>query len=836
MRNKKIFLIFTILVLVCGLVSPILAGSLEDKNNNHLGQPFKYPDLPKEEHTPDYVFAGEPKVTVDRKGEAIIRFETVIPTSRAKIHYGLYLPEQEIKVPQYRVEVTEDLKKKSRSHAVIIGLRKFEKQKYDICNFKEKGGVICYRIEVSTPTMEDQSDFYDGRFRVDGDYYPLPCVIEGPFVDCLTKTSAIISWETDEPTMGTVEVNGKRYNDDSHSTHHEITVTGLSADTRCEYDVFSNSIKDFKSYHLKTAPDSKNSNFVFAHMSDSREGVGGGERACGGVNHHQLSRFMIDAYNNGADFVLFGGDLINGYTTNTEDYRMQLRSWKDVSEQIGCYIPIYEGMGNHEALMDAYDNIEFDKVDDDESKSAERVFAEEFVNPHNGPEAEDSMNGTAPTYDENVYYFDYANTRIISFNTNYGWCSNPEEYGGNLEGYVMDGQLEWIKEVLDDAKANSEIKHIFMFAHEPAFPNGGHLGDAQWYSGKKPYVIDRRDELWEAISNSGKVVAVFFGHEHNYSRMLIDGRTPVYLDGSSNQNFKYPVWQIVSGGAGAPFYAQQKAPWTKNVRYFYPGKNYCLIEVNGERASLKVLGDSGEVIDECPLKPILSYGIEATPIPYEYNTAWRQGIADDGSNWYISGKNCLYKTDEDYNVLEANLIPFGRHEKDGYDLGEMGYTHIGDIDYFSGLIYAPVEDASYKNAAFVIYKAENLIPIGYHKTSQSHMPWCAINPDKGCIYSSEFNSVDKIFVYNLDNFAPMKAIKLDRILQRVQGGVYHGEYLYISCDDERDYIYKINCENGKIVESFATDIGTEMEGITYQEDVIHFIDDGNYIYHHSLKT
>ncbi|VUT23657.1 MAG: hypothetical protein MOIL_00092 [Candidatus Methanolliviera sp. GoM_oil] len=116
------------------------------------------------------------------------------------------------------------------------------------------------------------------------------------------------------------------------------------------------------------------------------------------------------------------------------------------------------------------------------------------------------------------------------------------------------------------------------------------------------------------------------------------------------------------------------------------------------------------------------------------------------------------------------------------------------------------------------------------------MPWCAINPDKGCIYSSEFNSVDKIFVYNLDNFAPMKAIKLDRVLQRVQGGVYHGEYLYISCDDERDYIYKINCGNGKIVESFATDIGTEMEGITYQEDVIHFIDDGNYIYHHSLKT
>lgn len=88
-------------------------------------------------------------------------------------------------------------------------------------------------------------------------------------------------------------------------------------------------------------------------MSDCREGVGGGERGFAGVNYHKLSHFMIDAYNNGADVILFGGDLINGYTTSMDDYRMQLKAWKDATEQIGCYIPIYEGMGNHEALMDA---------------------------------------------------------------------------------------------------------------------------------------------------------------------------------------------------------------------------------------------------------------------------------------------------------------------------------------------------------------------------------------------------------------------------------------------------------------------------------------------------
>jgi hypothetical protein len=96
----------------------------------------------------------------------------------------------------------------------------------------------------------------------------------------------------------------------------------------------------------------------------------------------------------------------------------------------------------------------------------------------------------------------------------------------------MDNQLEWIKDVLDDTKNNPSIEHVFMFAHEPAFPNGGHLQDAQWYSGgdsaenedyvgnplDRAYVVERRDELWEAISQNGKVVAVFFGDEHNYNR------------------------------------------------------------------------------------------------------------------------------------------------------------------------------------------------------------------------------------------------------------------------------------------------------------------------------
>ena len=624
----------------------------------NLGKPFRYPAFPQKGVTPDYLLMDEPAVAMDGK-YAVINFETVKPVPGAKVYFGLYVPDQEIKVPQYRREAIEGLTGEGTEHTVKLKISKFEDPAYDLGNFAEKGGVICYRIELYN-SDKAASVFYDGRFRVDGEYNIVPCVTEGPFVDMVTTTSAVISWDASDETDGAVLIDDHLYTDGIVSTHHEIAVEDLTPNTKYDYDVFVDGVKDFRGYHFKTAPiDGK---FNFAVMSDSREGVGGGERSFGGVNYQKLSYLMQDAYNNGADFILFGGDLVNGYTTNATDFRMQLRAWEDAAEQVGCYIPIYEGMGNHEALMDAYDDgswygIEFDKPDDGTSKSAECVFAEEFVNPTHGPDPEDS---TAPTYRENVYYFDWGNTRMISFNTNYWWCNYPEDFGGNLEGYVMDNQLEWIKKVLDDAANNPLIEHIFMFAHEPAFPNGGHLGDAQWYRGGDPaknkdhdgnpldrtYVVDRRDELWGAISQNGKVVGVFFGDEHNYHRTLINEDTPVYLDGTSNPDFTNPVWHIVTGGAGAPFYAQQETPWTDWVESFYPCRHYCMIYVDGANITLKVTNDSGEIVDDCVLTPF-PHEIDANPGQTHLSWSTNDVYHTMTAMWFtqsLAGNRVLYDT------------------------------------------------------------------------------------------------------------------------------------------------------------------------------------------------
>lgn len=323
----------------------------------NLGHSFTYPTFSQKVYTPDYLLTGESRVTADAAGkEATIYFDTIYATPKASVYYGLYVPQQEIKVPQYRLHATEELTGKSTSHNVTIDLSKIENPKYDLCNFKENGGVICYRIELCNPDRAT-SAFYAGRFQVDGDYNLVPCITEGPFVNLVTTTSAIISWDTSEATTGAVEVCGRQYLDPNGSAIlREIPIVCLSQNTTYEYEILIDGVKTPRTYHFKTAPTSANENFKFAFMTDSRAGVGGGERAFDGTNYHTLSRFMVDTYNNGADFILFGGDLINGYTTNETGFRMQLKAWKDATEQVGCYVPIYESMGNHEALMDCYDD------------------------------------------------------------------------------------------------------------------------------------------------------------------------------------------------------------------------------------------------------------------------------------------------------------------------------------------------------------------------------------------------------------------------------------------------------------------------------------------------
>ena len=516
--------------------------------------------------------------------------------------------------------------------------------------------TIAYRLELYRKKKEDFRNlgFYDGlvSFALNQTHHiqQTVTVIEGPFVSLLTSddpSTALLAWQTDQPSTCLVHVHpatqdgignpapGARWtqkvSDDQSYYQHEMQLTGLNPDTTYHYSIHCQGSDGTDTsvgpYSFRTAPRPGQGRVRFAFVSDSREGVGGGEEAYMGHNAKALKYIAQDAFRRGAQFFIVGGDLVNGYTTATEDFRLQMRGWKQSFAGFWRSCPVYPVMGNHESLLNVRGGISFDKWPY-ATDSAEAVFAENFWNPQNGPQPSDTRR---PPYQENVYSFQFGPVLCIGYNNNYWWTTNHKcrSVGGSPEGYLLNDQLTWIEAELKRAEKNRTIRYILLYAQEPVFPCGGHVGDCMWWKGNNTlrahtYVdgdlvpeeqgmIEVRNRFWSALARSSKVAAVLAGDEHEYHRLRVDKHTPVGVmslddingnnkldDGkiSPNPAFKHAVWQITAGTAGAPYYAREKTPWQPT--FFSSQAGYCLFEADAQGLSLTYYTLSGQKLDHVP--------------------------------------------------------------------------------------------------------------------------------------------------------------------------------------------------------------------------------------------
>jgi 3',5'-cyclic AMP phosphodiesterase CpdA len=510
-------------------------------------------------------------------------------------------------------------------------------------------GVVVVRLELYLET--DKEDRHLGTydtyiaFKKEGDkHVKLPTIIEGPFVNLLTSdepTRMVVSFRTDTNIKTQVVVADNIFAEKMPGTYHEITVTGLVPDKQYHYYVQIGEMKS-KTYTFRSAPLKGEGEVCFAYAGDSREGSGGGAYNFMGVNRATLERLMNLAFLQGADFFLFGGDLINGYTTVKEDFVDQLYSWK---QGIGGFFherPVYAAMGNHEALLRVFDDASRYGISLDrwpyETESAEAVYVEEFVHPHNGPKASDKQR---PTYEENVYSFQYGPVKVICFNNNYWVSYQADKFGGCPEGYIMADQLTWIKKELQKAEHDKTVRYVILFAQEPVFPNSVHADDAMWYEGDnnvraytynsktqklqaaKKGMVEVRNEFARAVSQCKKVAAVLGADEHSYSRVIIDRNVPVGVPKRDDKNnngkigdkgekyspisdLRHATWYFSAGDAGAPYYAEVELPWNsywKNQpdkeKYYFTSQEHVLIfNADKEKISLTVYNPYGEIIDK----------------------------------------------------------------------------------------------------------------------------------------------------------------------------------------------------------------------------------------------
>jgi hypothetical protein len=142
------------------------------------------------------------------------------------------------------------------------------------------------------------------------------------------------------------------------------------------------------------------------------------------------------------------------------------------------------------------------------------------------------LNGSAPPNivrsgpagcPETTFSFDYQNAHFVVLNE---YCDTAGDDA--TDGDIPDVLYNWL---VDDLNATSQ-PHIFVFGHEPAYPqpdaDNGRLRHQDDSLNAHPI---NRDRFWRLLADQG-VVAYICGHTHNYSAVNIDG-----------------VWQLDAGHA-----------------------------------------------------------------------------------------------------------------------------------------------------------------------------------------------------------------------------------------------------------------------------------------------
>ncbi len=193
-----------------------------------------------------------------------------------------------------------------------------------------------------------------------------------------------------------------------------------------------------------------------------------------------------------------------------------------------------------------------------------------------------------------------------------------------------------------------------------------------------------------------------------------------------------------------------------------------------------------------------------------------QGLCYDGEYFYGSGSltfinfTGLVKFDENMKCIEkkSNAVPKEFYEK-------YGSNHIGGIDCANGYIYAPVEGEidgeGYLYNFILLYDCETLEYTGtyYDMTSEyltDGIPWCAIDREKGYLYTSKFDGVTEILQYDLETMNFIKTIPIDEELNRLQGGSVYEGILYLSydvSDSTTEQVLAVDLTDGSVSVEFT---------------------------------
>jgi 3',5'-cyclic-AMP phosphodiesterase len=269
------------------------------------------------------------------------------------------------------------------------------------------------------------------------------------------------------------------------------------------------------------------------------------------VNESVLNKLMNQAskLTPEPDFIVVCGDSVAG-NEKEEILTAQLQKFRRLIEK---YFPnklLMPVIGNHE--------VNKDPADDRYERAFSQVYSD--LGPH------EFLQG----YNKTVYCMDFENVKLIILNS---------FHFGSIHRIDRE-QLLWLQEI-----TASDKRFKIAFIHSPAFPTGAHLGNC----------LDRypedRDKFWQLVDSCG-IDIVFSGHEHNYSRRMIDSSFS-----SDNKAYTRNVYQIITGGGGEKLKHKFRS---KEGVLVPPVDEYHFVVVDIEPEGIKVtaINIKGKTLDE----------------------------------------------------------------------------------------------------------------------------------------------------------------------------------------------------------------------------------------------